>query len=245
MNLGAGLPHLVYFGAILPYRAWVNRGHWRSAEAAPRPSRADKYKANLNWFGTWTAMSLSTTALLWVLSSRQAGPAQIFVLNHAVERPADVWTGLLSPAWPSLWHFLLAVLAYAAMAAIDLAYSRKCFDRGDARMYYDSPETTNERRLWMLMSIAAGVSEELTWRGVQPELIAQAAGSLWPAIAICAVTFGVGHIRMGKPFVFIAALFALIFHALAWATGGLYLPILVHIGVNLTVGLRAGRWTRA
>ncbi|HUR21005.1 MAG TPA: CPBP family intramembrane glutamic endopeptidase, partial [Vicinamibacterales bacterium] len=106
------------------------------------------------------------------------------------------------------------------------------------------PQTREERIGWVIHSAAAGITEELTWRGVQPALIAQLTGHLWPAIVICAATFGLGHIRFGKAFVPIAAFFALIFQALAWATGGLYVPMLVHVAVNVIVGLRAGTWVK-
>jgi membrane protease YdiL (CAAX protease family) len=69
-------------------------------------------------------------------------------------------------------------------------------------------------------------------------------GALWPAVLLCAATFGIGHARQGRRFVLIAALFALVFHALTLVTGSLYVAIAVHAAINITVGLRAGRWVR-
>jgi membrane protease YdiL (CAAX protease family) len=112
-------------------------------------------------------------------------------------------------------------------------------------MYYSSPQTRQEQLVWTVHSSTAAITEELTWRGVQPAIITSLTGQPLLAIAICAATFGIGHIRHGKPFVLIAGVFALIFHALTWITGALYVPMLVHIGVNVIVGLAAGRWVRS
>ena len=210
--------HLFYFGVYLPYRTWAYRNVWPSL-AARRP-RVERYKANAVQFMTHGLMSLTT----------------LFFMSRATR------SSLFPAEWPTLSSVLLGVVACAIIVAIDLVYSRRCFDRDAPHMYLGTPETREERIGWVMHSGAAGVTEELTWRGVQPALIAQLTGHLWPAIVICAATFGIGHIRYGKPFVPIAAFFALIFHGLTWVTGGLYVPMIVHVAVNVIVGLRAGTW---
>lgn len=237
----AGAMHLAYFGVILPYRTWRNRHVWPH-ESAPPQSRAQRYQANLAHFFSCGVISLSTLGWLWLAGSRAPVPPEIFVFGRLADSPSAVWSGLFPPEWPGWTDLLMGVIACALMVAIDLAYSRRCFDRRAPHMYVATPQTPVERRGWVGQSAAAGVTEELTWRGVQPEMIAQLTGSLWPAVILCAATFGIGHIRQGKPFVAIAALFALIFHALAWLTGGLYVPMLVHVAINVIVGLRAGTW---
>lgn len=102
------------------------------------------------------------------------------------------------------------------------------------------PQNRSERLWWIALSAAAGISEEITWRGVQPELMAQIAGSLWPAVLLCAATFGLGHISQGWRWAMVTAAFGLLFHALVWMTGALYVAIAVHIAVNVTVGLYSG-----
>jgi len=236
-----GAVHLVYFGVLLPYRTWRNRHVWPAVNAPPQ-SRTQRYQARLAHFAMCGAISLSTLWFLQLASSRAPAATGSFVLGRLVDSPSAVWSALLPPEWPGWTDLLWGAIACALMVAIDLAYSRRCFDRGAPHMYLATPQTPVERRGWVGQSVAAGVTEELTWRGVQPEMIAQLTGSLWPAVILCAATFGIGHIRQGKPFVAIAALFALIFHALAWLTGGLYVPMVVHVAINVIVGLRAGTW---
>lgn len=217
----SGVLHLVYFGLILPYRTWRYRNVWPKADEPRRP-RVEHYKAHVIRFLVHGVMSLIA----------------LFGLSRSVR------SGLFPPAWPGRSSLLLGAVACAIMLAIDLAYSRRCFDRDAPHMYVSTPHTRQERWAWVGHSSLAGVTEELTWRGVQPVLIAQLTGQPWLAIVICAATFGIGHIRQGKLFVPIAVLFALMFHALTWLTGGLYVPMIVHVSLNVIVGLRAGTWVK-
>ena len=211
--------HLFYFGVILPYRTWRHRNVWPS-EAQRRP-KVERYKTNTRNFLAHGVMSLTTLFFL----------------------PPATRAGLFPAEWPTLWSLLLGAVACGIIVAIDLAYSRRCFERDDPHMYWATPRTPDEQVWWGVQSFAAGVFEELTWRGVQTALLARLIG-FGPAVAICVATFGIGHIRQGKPFVLIAALFAAMFHALTWMTGGLYVPMIVHVAVDIIVGLRAGIWVR-
>jgi len=97
--------------------------------------------------------------------------------------------------------------------------------------------TPAERRWWTLLSIVAGTTEELTWRGVQPALLAWCHVPAGAAIAICAATFGVGHLAQGWKWAVAVFGFALAFHALTWVTGSLIVPMAVHVAVDLTGGV--------
>jgi len=213
------LMHLFYFGVYLPFRTWRSRNVWPTAAA--RRTRVEHYEANILQFSVHGVMSVVT--LLFLLPSER---------------------GLLFPLeWPTLWDVLLGVMAGGIIVAIDLTYSRRCFDRDAPHMYAATPQTREERNGWVAQSVAAGVFEELTWRGVQPALVARLVG-LWPAVVICVATFGLGHIRQGKPFVLLAALFAAMFQALTWLTGALYVPMLVHVAVDIILGFQAGKWVK-
>lgn len=212
--------HLAHFGVVQPYRTWRHRNVWPSA--AERRPRVERYKANSVQFMTHGLISLTTLFFL----------------------PRSVRSSLLPAEWPTPANLLLGAAACAIIVAIDLVYSRRCFDRDAPHMYLVTPQTRDEQIGWVLHSGAAGIAEELTWRGVQPALIAHFTGNIWLGIVICAATFGIGHVRYGVPFIPIAAFFALIFHWLTWATGGLYVPMLVHVAVNVIVGLRSGQWVK-
>ncbi len=236
--LPLGTFHLVYFGVMKPYWTWQGRDVWQ----VPPPPRARYYRRTSSHFLSCGFITLMTMASLGWFSSRAPIVTDIFVLGRLVEHPRDVWFGLLPREWTTLGSLALGAAAYVVMVAADLGYSRRCLARGAPHMYYSTPQTRRDRVVWVGVSVLAGVTEELTWRGVQPELIAQLAGTLWPAVIICAATFGFGHIRNGRPFTVIAGLFALGFHGLTLVTGSLYVAMIVHVAVNVTVGLRAGTW---
>ena len=186
-------------------------------------------------------ISLMPLAVLWLRSrGGAAGEAGsiIHIYGRQVPDQSSIWSGLLPLAWPSPSSWLLGLALFGIMASADLWYSRRCLARGEPHMYFSTPRTSEERRWWIALSGAAGVGEELTWRGVQPELIAQMTGALWPAVAICALTFGIGHIRQGWGGVAIVTVFSLACHGLTLATGSLYVAMAVHVAVNITVGLR-------
>ena len=191
--------------------------------------------------GAITLMTM--TSLAWFSSSEPIA-TDIRVLGRQVAHPRDAWLGLLPREWPGVGSLALGVVAYAVLVTIELAHARHSLARGAPHMYFDTPRTGPERAGWLVVSVLAGVTEELTWRGLQPELIAQLAGTLWPAVVLCAATFGFGHIGQGWSYGLIACLYALVFHALTLVTGSLLVAMAVHVAINVTSGFCAATWAK-
>jgi membrane protease YdiL (CAAX protease family) len=106
------------------------------------------------------------------------------------------------------------------------------------------PGTPAERASWIVVSVLAGVGEEITWRAVQPALLAAAIGSPTAGILLAAVNFGVSHLVQGWKSAAIIVVFALGFQALVWLSGSLYLAMAVHLAYDITAGLTYGRLGR-
>ena len=104
-----------------------------------------------------------------------------------------------------------------------------------------SPRTARERRMWLAVSGLAGVSEEITWRGVQPVLIATLVHSPILAACIAAVMFGVAHIVQGWRSAFFGIMMALGFQSIVWLSGSLYLAMVVHFAYEAIAGVAIGR----
>ena len=234
-----GIPHLLYFGVQRPYEAWRSR-HAMQPSRKPLPDRGRYLHATVVQLATLGANSLAMLVILWMFSSRDRLGGYVFVFGHAVSSARGVWSGLFPLQWPSVEAWWYGALAYVVMVSIDLPFSRRCIERGERHSHFSMPQTRSERLWWIGLSVAAGVGEELTWRGVQPELIAQITGALWPAVLLCSATFGLGHISQGWRWAMVTGAFGLLFHALVWLTGSLYVAIVVHIAVNVTVGLYSG-----
>ncbi|HYN06636.1 MAG TPA: CPBP family intramembrane glutamic endopeptidase [Vicinamibacterales bacterium] len=106
------------------------------------------------------------------------------------------------------------------------------------------PQTPAERNWWLAVSVLAGISEEITWRGVQSTLLAAMVGSPWLAVLLCAVMFGAAHLTQGWKSAGIIVLFGLGFQALVWVSGSLYVPMIVHAAYDIIAGLTYGKWGR-
>jgi membrane protease YdiL (CAAX protease family) len=110
------------------------------------------------------------------------------------------------------------------------------------------PRDGRERAWWIAVSILAGVGEEITWRGVQTQLLIQMIGPIVGTYAVAsllsALSFGGAHFVQGWKSVLVIAVFALGFQAIVWASGGLYVAMIVHVAYDVTAGLMYGKLGR-
>ncbi len=91
-----------------------------------------------------------------------------------------------------------------------------------------------------LISLAAGVGEELMFRGVLQNWLAQATGSPWLAVLVAAAVFGAAH-PISLTYAVVAALIGIYLGWLFVASGNLLTPIIAHAAydfVALVVLLR-------
>jgi len=108
--------------------------------------------------------------------------------------------------------------------------------RGERFSYFAMPTSRHEDAWWTVISLLSGTTEELTWRGVQYQLLAALTGSTAAAAGISAITFGLGHLVQGRWWLVATVGIALIFQGLTWFTGSLYVAMAVHVVVNLIGG---------
>lgn len=87
----------------------------------------------------------------------------------------------------------------------------------------------------------AGLSEEITWRGVQAGLAGSLTGSVLIAVLFCSVTFAVAHVIQGWKSAAVICIFALGFHLLVWMAGSLYVAMAVHVTYDIIAGISYGR----
>jgi membrane protease YdiL (CAAX protease family) len=92
------------------------------------------------------------------------------------------------------------------------------------------PRTQRERSLWVLLSLTAGICEEVLYRGFLPAYLVH----IFPdvpfvlAIVIAAALFGLGHIYQKITGVVGTGVMGLLFGFLYFFTGSLFLPMIVH-----------------
>ena len=213
-----GWYHLVGFGVLVPLLAYRQR---RRLAAAGRPtgSRIRHYRA-----GALTLVAFGGFSL-WT-AQRQG----LALFAMPISRP-----------WLSLGA---AVGMYVAAVAFMRPRWRAAVQRRAPHLYYFMPGTAKERMAWVGVAVLAGLSEEITWRGVQPALVAYLAASSWVGVFAAALSFGAAHAVQGRRSAGTIVLFALAFQALVWLSGSLLPAMAVHAAYDITAGLAYGRLGR-
>lgn len=106
-----------------------------------------------------------------------------------------------------------------------------------------APQTRTESRLFDMVSITAGVCEEILYRGLLLATLVSLVGT-WPAVAITSLIFGLGHAYQGIPGIVKTGLIGLILALLTVFSGSLFIAIALHAVVDLTSGRIMGRALR-
>jgi membrane protease YdiL (CAAX protease family) len=101
------------------------------------------------------------------------------------------------------------------------------------------PGTPEELRWFTILTVSAGICEEILFRGfLMPYLHYGALALSWTfALLVSSIGFGLNHAYEGAPGVFSTALAGFAFGVLFLLTGNLALSILMHIAVNLQLVL--------
>jgi membrane protease YdiL (CAAX protease family) len=89
--------------------------------------------------------------------------------------------------------------------------------------------------LALLTGIAAGVGEEIAYRGVLFQLLQAISSSFYLSLVLCVVLFAWSHLVQGKKAVYGIGVLGLCFHVLFFATGTLAVPIGVHALYDMTM----------
>ncbi|MEQ1856959.1 MAG: type II CAAX endopeptidase family protein [Longimicrobiales bacterium] len=161
----------------------------------------------------------------WLVGSRSGGAASVGLVGLSP-------VGLLGWAAALTIACLLVVLVFRQLAiwagAVESPLLRDLL-----------PRTAKERRVFALLSLAAGVGEELAYRGYAILVLAPLVGT-WGAVVLTSVVFGVLHAYQGLLGMVRTALMG---GVLAWgflASGSLWPAIIAHVALDLLAGLAFG-----
>jgi len=208
----AGWFHLAFFGLLIPWAAWHSRGRF---ERQPLPPRRRHFIAVL--------IQLVFFLIVSVAVARSEG-IDLLALPHAGWIP---------------WVAAAALLA-AGLAGMAPVW-RRGVERRERKLHLFMPRTRAERILWVAVAVAAGVSEEVTYRGVMFALVTGMTGSAAAGAVIASLIFGVSHIVQGWKSAAIITGIALLLHGLVALSGTLLLAIAIHSIYDVAAGLAYGR----
>lgn len=142
--------------------------------------------------------------------------------------------------WPGTLHAKAVTRAFGIIVLMLMSIPLRwkfLSDERKRRVLHTVPQQPRELGLWLVVSMGAGVAEELTYRGVMFALLFRLIGAWWPAALICAVVFAVGHSNWGLTSATIVGLFSLGMQWLVLVTGSLYLAMAVHGVYDFLAGI--------
>lgn len=209
----------------------------------------------------WAFVVFITLAVPWaVLRNRESALAMadipLAIRFYAMLLPQIVLgllamvTGLvegidLFPAQaPTLQSWSLGLVFIVVSLALVRPYWRRSVEEQKPTWRLFAPTNRRERRLWVVLSLSAGVGEELVWRGVLPVLLAALLGNAALGIALSITSFALAHAIQGLRSVLAIAAIAAAFHALVFVSGSLYVAMVAHFVYDVIAGFTYARFAR-
>ncbi|RYZ07655.1 MAG: CPBP family intramembrane metalloprotease [Myxococcales bacterium] len=155
--------------------------------------------------------------------------------------PRSILTPLLGSTWDSLSRAARDLALGASLAllvlVLDAVFVRALLPPESVAGHYLLPKTLTERAAWFPFAVAAGVGEELVYRGYLQAQLSVLAGSRALGVVLQALLFGIAHGEHGGAVVARFALYGLLFGALALRRRSLIPGALAHVALDVYAGL--------
>ncbi|HUF18902.1 MAG TPA: CPBP family intramembrane glutamic endopeptidase, partial [Thermoanaerobaculia bacterium] len=163
----------------------------------------------------------------------------LLLLGIFVARREDIV--LFRPAADGYGTVVISIAVLALALALMLVFVRFSGPKTLERLAMLVPGTQREQFVWVAVSAAAAMGEEVVYRGVMVTLLERSLGSWWIAVAISASAFGLAHIVQGWKNVAFIVVFAVVFHLLVRSTGSLAPAVVVHFLYDVITGFILGK----
>jgi membrane protease YdiL (CAAX protease family) len=172
--------------------------------------------------------------------------SQILILTFFLAISAIIargeWIVVFPREMPEPRMFVLGAAVLVALVVLMRPLWRRRVEARARRVWLFMPRTRQERILWAGCSVAAGISEEVTYRGVMFALLWRLTGSALAATLIAAAVFAISHLFQGWRSVAIIFGIALSFQMIAWVSGSLYVGMAVHALYDVAAGFFYGAY---
>ncbi len=107
---------------------------------------------------------------------------------------------------------------------------------------YQPPAGFAEVTLWILLSISAGIGEEIVFRGYMQKQFQAATGSIVAAVILQGVIFGLVHTYQGWKQTFVIAVLGILYGALVAWRGNLRASMIAHAWSDVFEGWLRSLW---
>ena len=131
---------------------------------------------------------------------------------------------------------LFGAIGFAAAATAAEALTRALGGTA-ANTAFLLPHGVPESVLWVFVSVAAGVCEEIVFRGYLQRQLAALTGSVTAGILLQAIAFGISHGYQGLAPMAITGSYGLVLGILAWWRGNIRAGALAHAATDIVGGL--------
>jgi len=117
------------------------------------------------------------------------------------------------------------------------ATAREKILRAFRRFAFILPVTQEERAWFALVSVTAGICEEILYRGFLIRYLSNGPwhGGLWIAVSIASISFGLAHGYQGLSGIIGTGLLGAVMAVLFLASGSLWLPMALHAIIDLRI----------
>ena len=103
------------------------------------------------------------------------------------------------------------------------------------------PAATVEIAVFAMVSVTAGICEEILYRGWLVSFLGAASGSIWIGMVLAAVLFGFGHAYQGRAGIMGTGVMGILFGAMFVLVRSLVPGQVIHAAIDLVNGILVGR----
>ena len=177
---------------------------------------------------------LSSSAIILVL-----GWMGLFIGTREVGREL---MGLGSAGWFSTLSWAVALTAAIHLLLLAFFFARRSLGIRESPILEQLlPESPLEKVLFSLLSVSAGIGEELAFRGFAVPALTLVGGSEWLAVFLSSVAFGLLHGYQGWLGILRTGMMGFLLAVSFVFSGSLWPAIIAHAALDLVSGLILGR----
>jgi len=93
---------------------------------------------------------------------------------------------------------------------------------------YLLPTTIAQKGFWIVLSLTAAISEEMTFRGFILTRLKSLTNSYWPGVILSSAAFSLGHLYQGAAGVLLTFVYGMLFAGLYVARGSIFPCVVAH-----------------
>ncbi len=214
--------HLVALFLIVAFPIWDRIETRRLRHDASEAARLRSYRLTVGWLWVVTGILLVTAPL----------PSLLYPM-------ADPWLSGKSIA-PFALGAVAAMLLAMGLPLIPgerMAKARQSQREALKQISFFLPRTRRERGWFAAVSVSAGICEELIFRGFLAQYFVGLPLGIAPigAYLLSALVFGIDHGYQGLSGIVATGFLALVFTALFLVTGSIWVPMVIHVLIDLRI----------